>query len=593
MSRSSFFRPSSHDQNPLLAQYTDNEPSSSINPKSISISMRDLSPRSSDPLFQSTYHDESSRAASPSPPPSFYRAQNDDTEHISANVSLSRNNSSNPSLSPSPSRTKPRRIQFSAPPPPIASTVLLPPRSSSSSSKGRDGRGGENTHVTALGSPGPRRTRVGAPIDPLLGLERKERAIQEELQELLDAQSAGLIMGFGGGGAETHDGGSDAGSSTPTTRSFARSGNTWREKGGGIVPVRQPKRKVVGLRGARRGLLRDMRALVQVKNEEIELLAEEIEKRQVVLATTDGYEKRIEENRSQLSGYSGAGGDDSGEGEGGGEEAMEIAELRTEERAVENEIREMEDRLVQMKARHRWLGERIQEGINRRDARLSSYRGALREVEAEAKDFLKRPPISVSIVMGSEEGFHALPASRRTLGMAKEWWSKEVTLLAAREAEVEKEKSALEEGAQMWEQSIKVVMEFEDDLRSQMASSDAKDADMLQKQIEKMRKVIQSLADTLRIAEDRGWNLLICAVGAELEAFKEGEGILQGALDTLKAESGDTHEQDDGPSSSLTNGLDELTGQPLRLESLEREESEDDGPNLAELMVDRAGDDTS
>ncbi|CZR56046.1 related to cellular myosin heavy chain, type a [Phialocephala subalpina] len=593
MSRSSFFRPSTNDQAPLLHQYTDSEHTSPISTsaKPISISMRDLSPRSPSPIFQSTYHDErSSQAASPSPPPSFYRAQNDDTEHRSAN----RDFASNTSLSPSPSRTKARRIQFSAPPPPIASTALLPPRSSSSSSRGRNGKG-ESIHVAALGSPGSRRTRVGAPIDPLLGLERRERAIQDELQELLDAQSAGLIAGFGGG-AEAHDGASDAGSSTPTTRSLARSGN--KERGGGIVPVRQPKRKVVGLRGARRGLLRDMRALVEVKNEEMGVLAEEIERRQIVIAKTDGFEKRIEENRSQLSGYSGAGGDDAGEGEGGGEEAMEIAELRTEEKAVENEIREMEDRLAQMKARRRWLGERIQEGMNRRDARLSSYRGALREVEAKAKEFLKRPPISASIVMGNEEGFYALPSSRRTLGMAKEWWNKEVTILAAREDEVEKEKAALEEGAQMWESSIKVVVEFEDDLRTQMASGDAKDVDMLRKQIEKMRVVIQKLRDTVRTAEDRGWNLLICAVGAELEAFKEGEGILLGALEALKAENGDGHDEhdDDGPPSSLTNGLGELAGQPLKTERLEREESasEDDGPNLAELMIDRgSGDDTS
>ncbi|CZR69589.1 uncharacterized protein PAC_19489 [Phialocephala subalpina] len=55
-----FFRPSSHDQAPLLSQYTDNEPSSSKG-KPISISMRDPSPRSSENVFQSTYHNESER----------------------------------------------------------------------------------------------------------------------------------------------------------------------------------------------------------------------------------------------------------------------------------------------------------------------------------------------------------------------------------------------------------------------------------------------------------------------------------------------------------------------------------------------------
>jgi hypothetical protein len=542
MSRSSFFSRSSRDNSPLLPQHND------------SVSLRDLSPR-----------EASSRAASPSPPPSFYRAQNEQNEL------------NNLSLSPSPSRTKARRIQFAAPPPPIAGSVILP-LGQYSIQDARSAKKSSDGSFQARDS-SPRIRRGSGGIDPLLALERTEKAIQNDLQLLLDAQSAGLMQGFGGdvGG----DASSDAGSSTPTTRSLQRSSS--RGKSGGIVPVRQPKRRVVGLRGARKGLLRDMGELAAVKREEVGVLMGEIGRREEVLGRVDLWEKRIEGVRNQLSEHSGIGNSASGDEAGGGEEGMEIAELRTEERAVDNEIREMEDRLAQMNARKLWLGERIKESVNKREARLSSYRGALREVESEAKEFLKRPPINVSIVMGDEEGFAALPPGRRTLGMAKEWWNKEVSQLQLRKQEVEKEKSALEEGAQMWEESISIVTEFEDDLRKQMASNEVQNVDKLRKQIGKMGGVIIKLGATLSVAEERGWNLLICAVGAELEAFKEGEGILRGALGMSQHDD----ESQDGHEESSTNGLNDLHPGLKRSESFERDESEDDGPNLAELLVDR------
>ncbi|KAH7379718.1 hypothetical protein BKA64DRAFT_749893 [Cadophora sp. MPI-SDFR-AT-0126] len=543
MSRSSFFSRSSRDSSPLLPQHTN----------AVSLQDLTLSPQLSQ-----------DRTASPSPPPSFYA----DTR---------------PSPSLSPSRTKARRIQFAAPPPPIAASILLPPQNStyqtSSSFAGSYDGGSAGRGLS------PRIKRGSGGIDPLLGLERRERAIQNDLQMLLDAQSAGLVQGFGGEAHGGADGSSDAGSSTPTSRSLQRSSSRGHQ-GSGIVPVRQPKRKVIGLRGARRGLLRDMEELVAVKREEMGILNGEIERRDVVLEKVNEWQKRIEGVRGQLSGYSGSGGADPVEGDAGDEEAQEIAELRTEERAVENEILEMEDRLAQMKARKRWLGERIKESINRREARLSSYRGALREVESEVKDFLRRPPIPVSAVMGDEEGFTALPASRRTLGMAKEWWNKEVAQLKTRQEEVEKEKAALEEGAEIWAESVKVVVDFEDDLRKQMASSDAQDSNLLRKQIDRMGEVIKTLSDTLGVAESRGWNLLICAVGAELEAFKEGEEILKGALSATKGKDKAEHD-DESHDGNFTNGLEELNGQTQRSPSLDREDSEDDGPNLAELLVDR------
>lgn len=390
-----------------------------------------------------------------------------------------------------------------------------------------------------------------SPSPPLLALERRQNSIQQNVQAMLDAQSLGLVQGF------VQDASSDAGSSSTP---------------GGAVPVRQPKKKVVGLRGARRGLLRDMQELASIKREEESVLSVEIERRDESLAKVDVWEKRIEGVQSQLNSHN---------DEEAGENAQEIAELRTEEAAVTNEIQEIEDRLAQMRARKRWLGGRLNEGINRREARLSSYRGALREIESEVNEFLRRPPIPVSVVMGDEESFTTLPASRRTLGMAHDWWTREASQLQLRQEEVRKEHEALEEGAEMWEECVKIVVEFEDGLRKEMSSNAIQGPEMLRSQIERMGQVIQTLSETLQVAEDRGWKLLICAVGAELEAFKEGEGILKDALGAVQGNDGSSH-GDESSEANLTNGLEELTGR-----SETHEDSEDDGPNLAELLIDR------
>jgi pyruvate kinase len=49
-------------------------------------------------------------------------------------------------------------------------------------------------------------------------------------------------------------------------------------------------------------------------------------------------------------------------------------------------------------------------------------------------------------------------------------------------------------------------------------------------QLDKMRAVIEGLEERLHVAEENGWNLLICAIGAELEAFRQAEGMLREAL---------------------------------------------------------------
>lgn len=335
-----------------------------------------------------------------------------------------------------------------------------------------------------------------------------------------------------------------------------------------------------------------MGELIAIKSEELGVLEEEIARREGVLQRVAAWERSIESTRRKLAGSA----------EGG--EDREIQELKNEEQAVTKEIQELEDRLAQMRARKKWLGERVREEDNKREARLSSYRGALRDVEMEVERFLRHPPVEASVVMGDERGFMDLPEKRRTLRMASEWWGKELAALEVRKREVEVEQTALEEGKGMWDAGIELITQFEDGLRAQMASGEPQSQNGLKAQIDKMHSVIEKLDKSFNKAEDNGWNLLICAVGAELEAFKEGEEILKSALEVISRQESFVSRKDAGEDAELEkedsfhstdsglNTLAELNGALMAKgegarEGGGEEESEDDGPDLASLLVDR------
>jgi len=119
----------------------------------------------------------------------------------------------------------------------------------------------------------------------------------------------------------------------------------------------------------------------------------------------------------------------------------------------------------------------------------------------------------------------------------------------------------------------------------------------------RMEEVIEKLEENVKVAEEEGWKLLICAIGAELAAFKEGEGILRGALEVFERgqasqeyhDAWDHKEHIDEHHGLSGIGIRELGDDKVEKKkaSLERDDSEDDGPNLAELLIDHRAEDTS
>ncbi|EHK96323.1 hypothetical protein M7I_7967 [Glarea lozoyensis 74030] len=135
---------------------------------------------------------------------------------------------------------------------------------------------------------------------------------------------------------------------------------------------------------------------------------------------------------------------------------------------------------------------------------------------------------------------------------------------------------------------------FEDELKKDMSSPGGHDVEVLQGHVTKMGSAIDRLASAVQTAEDNKWNLLICAICAELEAFKEGKQLLQKTAgfishaesvvkQDLGSVSGVSAEESDHKSENRTTSSNkESPSLDMRVEA---DESEDEGPNLAELLV--------
>ncbi|KAH8839415.1 hypothetical protein MCOR27_009497 [Pyricularia oryzae] len=380
--------------------------------------------------------------------------------------------------------------------------------------------------------------------------QRRERALQRDAQRLLDLQASGLSAGLG------HPSGSDHGAHHPSSGSSSPAAS--RGRGGGaasqsrlsildpptqandhgqVMPVRQPRSKPVGLRGARAGLGRTLTLLADLRAEEDACLASALGQRKSALVKVRKMNTRREGLLDELRAL-----------ESDDEEplARELRDLQVEHGSVCREIDELEEKLAVLKSRQRRMEEDMSTLVNRREAGLSGYRGALREVDAKLADVLSRPPVKsldVSVFKESARGvspsgleFLSLNPERRTASMAMEWWDKEVLILERRKKAVDKERVALEEGAEVWAAATKLITAFESELRGSITAggdeSDQKTSqeENLRMQLAKMQTVINGLEDHLQYVEQKGWNLLICAIGAELEAFREAYLVLRSAM---------------------------------------------------------------
>lgn len=369
------------------------------------------------------------------------------------------------------------------------------------------------------------------------GLARRERALRKELERYLEVLDEMALK----------RGGSDDDSPTPTgvaSPSVASSRNGGRsvsflepESRSGpnreIVPVRQPRQKKIGLNGARRGISRCMADFADVKTEEDALLAAALSNRKQALVKLRQLASRQQGIVEELEAL------ETNEEE---PSKLKFEDLDNEHRGVCSEIHDLEKRLKALRSRKRSLEQEMDEVKNQREAGLSGYKNALREVEDTVKNFLAHPPVKpldLEVMNENNDGEMELPASpggvefmhlrpeRRNFHMAREWWEAEVGILEDRKILVDKECAAYDEGGQIWDETVNIVQQCEETLRKNVAASnngsEFRPDEALKQHHEVIAGAVTALEERCQFVAQKDWKFLHAAIGIELWAFKEAE----------------------------------------------------------------------
>ncbi|PGG98295.1 hypothetical protein AJ80_09556 [Polytolypa hystricis UAMH7299] len=406
--------------------------------------------------------------------------------------------------------------------------------------------------------------------DPFLIIQRQSKQLERDLQTLLDAQSAGLTAHLSG---SPHDDVLSTGSSTPTPSQLHSSRTAI------TIPVRQPPRKKIGLRGARRGILKSMHELLSLKEEETRIINSEISSRRAAINDVGAFKSRQDGLKKEISDIQ------------GGQKKTKAETLTREAQKLETEIRDLETKLMIMKARHRHMLNDASEIQNSVDAKLSSYKASLSLLDSDVQRYLRSPPLQPLATPSSDPSlFYSLNPKRRTLDMAEEHWRTEIRHLRNKLRGSDDEIKALNDGGRVWQQVVSAVSKFEKRLQEEMQQSLLSNSQLLRSNkigfdqaradaiLKEMDETTTALETSLHVAEEKGWNLLICCVGAELESFREARRLLQDSL---------TAEEDEGAT----------VGDPPDVADNGHEEQRDDDDDVAtqgsnEVPADLLGKDT-
>ncbi|QKX53698.1 uncharacterized protein TRUGW13939_00778 [Talaromyces rugulosus] len=369
--------------------------------------------------------------------------------------------------------------------------------------------------------------------DPFVYIDRQAKHLQRHIQQLLDAQSDGLLAGLTG-----HPDDEDVlsnGSSTPTISAIGSSERPTR-----TIPVRQPPKKKIGLRAARRGILRSMSDLLTLREEEKKVIQNRINQRRNVITEVDAFSNKkrgLEKTISDMQ---------------NDRDDKTTREAKREAKDLEREIEELELKLASMKARHRHLVQGIAEAENSAEAKLSSYKESLSILDSEVRKYLRNPPLQPLKDDADKPSFYSLNPKRRTLEMARDHWQAEQSELRKRQRGVDQEIAALDEGGPIWQRVLGEISNFEKKLKEEMQQSvmlsksppsgdqPPVDQERGRRILADMEATTRRLKENLDIAEVKDWKLLVCSIGTELEALREAKVMISSIFNLSE----DTNEAD-------------------------------------------------
>jgi len=222
-------------------------------------------------------------------------------------------------------------------------------------------------------------------------------------------------------------------------------------------------------------------------------------------------------------------------------ESIQVRRLEEDNAALDNQIEALEIQLAELQSRRRAGRLELEAGRNRVNATLSSYRASLNLVDRDVTTFLAgfgktqdmRGSQTTTARWMSQTGGQE---SRMTLDDAAEQSSTQADLLKEANTAAKAEQAALTAGIDVWTEVLDGIRTFEKTLALHLrrrgeerqaslhgsASPGTNDAEVL----ELMDSTMAELETRLLYVEEQGWNLLVCAIGAEVQAFGLGREIL-------------------------------------------------------------------
>lgn len=351
---------------------------------------------------------------------------------------------------------------------------------------------------------------------PIVFIERQSKHIQRTLQTLIDAQSEGLLAGLGQAQPDDTSDTSSAHLSSQANRPLSP-----------IQSSRKPPSKKIGLRAAREGIFQSIYDLLKLREEERDILSSQSDERDNALHEIEDFSSRRSGLEKAIASIH------------NNRDSQRAKTLKEEAHSLETDIQELENRLFEMKARHRHLVGEISSIENSVDAKLSSYNESLSLLQSDIQTYLGDPPVRPLSRRAGASTFSSLNPKRRTLQIAQEHWTLEQQDIQRRQEEVDAEILALEEGGGVWKLAMTDVSLFEKKLRVYIRRSmqldaqaatgasigDSKD-EVAASVSQDLEQVTQRLRSYLEQAEDKDWKLLVCCISAELEALHEARGLL-------------------------------------------------------------------
>ena len=338
--------------------------------------------------------------------------------------------------------------------------------------------------------------------------------MEAQLQQLLDAQADALLSHL------KVDKGRDEHNILEASPTSQKSGS------GRATPVRQPIQRKLGVMGARKGIRISMQELWEVKETQAGMLHEAILEARGNSDDLRGWSNGCEALQRDIASIS------------YGDQGIRVQELRQENASVQEEIQQLELKLSELKSRQRTIASQLSRLDNDYQSKLSSYKASLSILERRIDERLRKPTLTPILQKQDESAYLSLSPARRTVHLALDYLEEEQKHLASKYKLTTVEQEALDEGLNLWMDTVKAITRLEKHLRRQLrklratgilngkSSGDGETEDTG----DIFDETIQSLENNLKTAQEKRWNLLVCAIGAELEVLRQGAAMLPGTF---------------------------------------------------------------